>query len=327
MTPEAARALAAAPPLGEDEVHVWHVGLDRGSEEARALRRLLSSDERARAARFHFARDRSRFEGARGLLRLLLGHHLGLAPERIAFAYGPRGKPGLPAGGSAGLAFNVSHSAGRALIAVTRGRQLGIDLERERSVPEMDAIAESHFSCRERAELRALAPSERPAAFFRCWTRKEAFVKATGDGLLRPLDAFSVTLGPGEPARLLEVGEAPDEASRWWLEELGVPAGFWAALAVEGRPSRVVCRHWPESEEGSDGAERERGHDDLQGGREPRGAVLDLAGGGGEPARLAGRGEGGAEGRVSRLDQGGVDRHASAQPATAHGGGRPELSA
>jgi 4'-phosphopantetheinyl transferase len=237
--------MVSTPDLFGEDIHVWHIHLDALSNVAGAFRAFLSDDERARADRFRFERDRMRFALTRGALRLLLGRHLGLAPGRVEFAYGAGGKPEVSSGPSRGLAFNVSHSAGRALIALAHHRALGIDLERERPLPEMDAIAESHFSPAERVALRSLPPSERRAAFFRCWTRKEAFVKATGDGLIHPLDAFDVTLSPGEPARLLAVRDAPAEAARWWLQDIEVPLGFHGALVVEGRPARVECWMWP----------------------------------------------------------------------------------
>jgi 4'-phosphopantetheinyl transferase len=264
------------PALAGGEVHVFLAAVN--TLPAEALAAWLSDDERGRAERFHFARDRQCFVGTRGLLRGLLGRYLGVEPAALRFAYGPRGKPSLVAEGEAGrMRFNVSHSGGLALLAFAWDRDLGVDIERERLVPEYESIARSHFSPRERAALEGLAPAERPRAFFRCWTRKEAFIKATGDGLSFPLDEFEVTLAPGEPARLLRIEGDEKEARRWWLEDLEPAAGFAGALAVKGRPSRLACWMWPDSLERSYGPRRERRQDDLQGGRESRGAVLDLA--------------------------------------------------
>ncbi|HXK09640.1 MAG TPA: 4'-phosphopantetheinyl transferase superfamily protein [Vicinamibacteria bacterium] len=267
--------------LAPDEVHVWCADLDVLSEATFDL--ALSPDERARGERFRFARDRRRFSISRGLLRHLLGRYAHVPPAALRFGYGHRGKPFLP--GDDGLRFNVSHSGGLALLAFARDRELGVDVERERSVPEACDIARRYFSRREETALVSLPEGERTKAFFRCWTRKEAVVKAQGDGLAQPLDAFDVTLAPGEPARLLFVrGEA---LPRFWLEDVPPAPGFAGALAVGGRPARVVRRAWRESMEVSHGSRRFGRHDDLQGGPEPRGAVLDLAGGPGEPARLA----------------------------------------
>jgi 4'-phosphopantetheinyl transferase len=269
--------------LGADEVQVWLADLDRLPDAA--LAGSLSADERERGRRLRFDRDRRRFVAARGLLRGLLARHLGLEPGRLRFRYGATGKPFLA--GADGPRFNVSHSGGLALLAFAWGREVGVDVEQTRPVPEAETIARRYFSAREAAELARLPGSEREAAFFRCWTRKEAFIKATGEGLSRPLDAFDVTLAPGEPARLLRVAGEPEAACRYWLEDLSPGRGYAAALAVEGGPARVVCRRADESGEGIDGSRGAGRRDDLQGGPEPRGAVLDLAREPGEPARLA----------------------------------------
>ncbi len=266
-----------------DEVHVWRVDLDGVPEGAVAS--SLSADERERAGRFRFERDRRRFVVARGVLRRLLGRYLDREPARVRFGYGPRGKPFVAAGG--GLRFNLSHSAGLALLAFGWRREVGVDVERVRPVPEAEDIARRYFSRWEEAELRRLPAGERQAAFFRCWTRKEAFVKATGDGLSRPLDGFDVTLAPGEPARLLRLAGEPAAGHRFWIEDVSPGRGFAAALAVEGSPARVIGRRGDESMGGTDGSRRAGRHDAVQGGPESRGAVLDLARGPGEPARLA----------------------------------------
>jgi 4'-phosphopantetheinyl transferase len=264
----------ASPRLGRDDVHVWLADLDRRPVHSSLA--VLADDERARAARFHFEHDRVRFAAARALLRELLAGYLSLRPEVVRFAYGPRGKPALCGAAGAAVRFNVSHSGGLALLAFARGRELGIDLELERPVPESGQIAERFFSAWEASELRRCPEDERPAAFFRCWTRKEAYIKATGDGLSRALDSFDVTLGASAAARLLHVEGAPGEVERWWLQGLEPAPGFAAALAVEGRPSRVACWRLDERKEVIRG--REGRQDGLQGGRQPRGAVLDLAG-------------------------------------------------
>lgn len=270
------KPVPSVPTLATGEVHVWLAELD--VLPATTLRGHLSPDEVARADRFRFTRDRQRFIGARGLLRELLGRYLDVDPAALCFAYGPRGKPSLAGdGGPERVRFNVSHSGGLALLAFARERELGVDVELERPVPEAESIAERYFSPREGAELGRLPPAERPQAFFRCWTRKEAFIKATGDGLSRPLDAFDVTLAPREAARLLRVEGKPEEAARWWMEGLEPAEGFAGALAVEGRPARLACWKWDHSLERSYGPRRKGRQDDLQGRCEPRGAVLDLA--------------------------------------------------
>ena len=264
---------AVPPRLAAGEVHVVSVSLD---DLPFPPPLWLSPDESRRAFRFHFERDRQRFAAARGILRALLGRYLGVDPSVLLFDYGRYGKPAL-ASPWQGLRFNVSHSGGLALFAFATDHEIGVDIEQERPLPEMDSIAERHFSQLEHVALQLLAEPERRRAFFRCWTRKEAFIKAVGDGLSHALDAFDVTLAPGEPARLLRVAGDPEAPRRFRLEGLEPAHGFAAALAALGRPTRVVCFGLDQSLEGTHGPRREGRPDDLQGGREPRRAVLDLA--------------------------------------------------
>lgn len=231
--------------LGRDEIHVWPAWLDQPPAVVRRLAQSLSGDERLRAERFRFEQDRRRFSVGRGLLREILARYLGVAPSRVEFRIGPYGKPALAGLSSADdFRFNVSHSHGLALYAFGRNREVGVDLEYVRPVPDADEIAERCFAPGERAVLCALPPRERHRAFLRCWTRKEAYIKAVGDGLTRPLDGFEVSLAPGEPARLVSVAAAPGEASRWWLEDLAPAPQYVAALATEGHGWRLACRTW-----------------------------------------------------------------------------------
>ncbi|HEV2436441.1 MAG TPA: 4'-phosphopantetheinyl transferase superfamily protein [Verrucomicrobiae bacterium] len=235
------------PVLGPDEVHVWRATLDQTPSQIRSFRHNLAADERARAERFHFERDRGHFIVARGVLRAILGGYLNRAPECLSFCYSSYGKPAL-AGESGGdaIRFNVSHSHGIALYAVTRGREVGVDLERIRSNLAVAEIAERFFSRREVAALRSLSTEEQREVFFRCWTRKEACFKARGEGLSLPLDQMDVSLTPGEPGAV--PGGQPDssEASRWSLQELAPAPGYVAALAVEGQGWRLACWQWPD---------------------------------------------------------------------------------
>lgn len=218
-------------PPDRDEIHLWWVALDRTVADEARLRALLTEDERARAAAYARAVDRRRFLVARAVLRRLLGRYLDAPPAAVPLAYGPRGKPHVT--GRADLRFNVSHSAGLALIGVARGREIGVDVERVRDDVDIEAFAARSFSPRELAALRALEAPARRRAFFDCWTRKEAYIKARGDGLAIPLDAFDVSVAPGERATLLEVRADPLEAHRWSLIAPVAPAGFAAAVAVE----------------------------------------------------------------------------------------------
>jgi 4'-phosphopantetheinyl transferase len=211
-----------------------------------SLLHTLSEDEQARAERFYFQIDRERFIVARGALREILGVYLNRAAKSVLFCYGPHGKPVLaqdPGGNT--IHFNMSHSHGVALYAVTRGREVGIDLEFIRESLEVEQLAERFFSQREIATLRGLPVSLRKHAFFLCWTRKEAYIKARGEGLSLPLEQFDVSLIPGEPAALLRTQGDPDETLRWSLQELGVDPGYVSALAVEGRGWSLSCWQWP----------------------------------------------------------------------------------
>ncbi len=153
----------------------------------------------------------------------------------MAFSYGPRGKPALAQSIEAGaLKFNLSHSGELALVAVTQERDIGVDLEEIRLIEDADQIAEKFFSPRENETLRALSGAEKLEAFFHCWTRKEAYLKATGDGLARPTKSFDVTLAPGEPVRLVNVEGQSLEASRWSLVGLVPARGYVGAVAVQG---------------------------------------------------------------------------------------------
>ena len=231
--------------LRTDEVHVWRATLDRHPSQEEKFLHTLAPDERMRAARFYFARDRGHFIVARGMLRAILSRYLKRAPECLSIGYGPHGKPTL-AGELDGEAihFNLSHSHGVAVYAIARGREVGIDIERIRSDVAAPEIAERFFSRQEVAMLQALLSDLQREAFFRCWTRKEAYIKARGEGLSLALDQFDVSLAPGAPASLLGTRPDPSEASRWSLQNLDPAFGYAGALAVEGRCGRLACWQW-----------------------------------------------------------------------------------
>lgn len=239
--------------MASDKVHVWRVSLDWMASCVPDLQRALSSDELHRAARFRFQRDRQRFVVSRGLLRVILGRYLDVAPGGLRFCYGDYGKPFLdPTFDREGLRFNLSHSGGLALYAVARGREVGIDLERVRPVAEAEQIAERFFSARENAALRTCPANLKHEMFFSYWTRREAFVKALGRGVSLPLDQenanpfFDVSPVPGEPTMLSGTGERSRESSRWAVRPLLPAPGYVAALAAEGYDWRPVCWHFLE---------------------------------------------------------------------------------
>lgn len=226
----------------EDGIDVWCAALDLAAEELARLEQTLAADERQRAGRFVFERDRSRFVAARGLLRQILAAYAGTSPEALRFRYSAKGKPALE-GAEAGLEFNLAHSHGLALYAIAWRRPVGVDLERIREDVDIEGIAGRFFSPEEAAALRAMPEAERVQAFFRCWTRKEALLKAWGEGLPFGLDRFTVSLAP-EEARILEAPFAPAEPDRWCLYPLEPAAEFLGALAVRGSAGRLRCLQW-----------------------------------------------------------------------------------
>ncbi|HCF26730.1 MAG TPA: 4'-phosphopantetheinyl transferase [Cyanobacteria bacterium UBA11049] len=241
--------------LSRNDVHVWRATLDRPAECVCQLAQSLSDDERLRAERFYFERDRSRFIVGRGLLRFILSRYLEIAANKLQFCYSSRGKPELiETSREYKLRFNVSHSQEIVLYAVTRDRSIGIDVEYIRPLPEAEQIVKSFFSLYEKSVFERLPPDQKQLAFFNCWTRKEAFVKAIGDGLSLPLDRFDVSLIPGEPARLLGIkgdNRALDHlrhrtCSNWSLQDITPIPGYVAALAVEGQSWNLSYWEWQE---------------------------------------------------------------------------------
>jgi 4'-phosphopantetheinyl transferase len=212
-------------------VDVWKIALDQPAEIVSELRGLLSADERARADKFRVERGAERYIVGRGVLRTLLSRHTGVPAEALIFAYNEFGKPALP---GCDVCFNLSHSHGIALAAVTRGRAIGVDIERIREEVMREKIAERFFSPAEARALAALPVGQQAQGFFNCWTRKEAWIKARGEGLSIALNSFEVTLAPGEPARLVATRPDAEEAGRWSLRALDCEPGFAAALAVAG---------------------------------------------------------------------------------------------
>ena len=228
--------------LQSDEVHLWTACLEQPPQRLGLLEQTLCAEERERADRFRFERDRSHFIAGRGLLRMLLAGYLGSEPQQIEFRYADNGKPELVQD-SAGvdLRFNCTHSQQLALYAIADGRRIGVDVEALRDLPDADEIARFCFSARENARLRSLSPEQKRQAFFNGWTRKEAYLKAVGEGLRRPLDRVEVTLAPAESAALLSVDGDRQAASRWSLEAPSVGPCYAAALVVEGVHRLTRC--------------------------------------------------------------------------------------
>jgi 4'-phosphopantetheinyl transferase len=229
--------------LPPDEVHVWRASLAAEPYTIQNLQRVLSADEVARAERFHFARDRQHFIVARGLLRTLLGRYLSREPEDLSFVYSAYGKPALARLTASDemrmLHFNLSHSRELVLFVFATRRLVGIDVEYMRTTIEYEQLAKHYFSTNEYTMLQKVPSEMRCAAFYHCWTRKEAYIKARGKGLSLPLDLFDVSLRPGEPATLLNSREDPQEPLRWFLRTLAPGESYAAALAVENTEDTI----------------------------------------------------------------------------------------
>lgn len=229
------RVSATHPPLLPGQVHLWRLSLLADPEEVAEYGSLLSEDEQKRAGRFHFERDRRRYTVARGALRQLLAAYLRQDARSLRFAYGPQGKPSLsPAEGAMPLAFNLSHSGEMAVFAFCLQGRVGVDIEERRALDDLRSLAASVFSQRELADLHSLSPDQQQSAFYACWTRKEAFIKAIGDGLSYPLARFDVSLLPGEAAQLLRVEGEPDPQTRWQMAAFLPRRGYAGTLVVEG---------------------------------------------------------------------------------------------
>jgi 4'-phosphopantetheinyl transferase len=222
--------------LPESALHVWSASLDVGAARRRALGRHLSRGEIDRALRLRSDRDRMRFVVSRGILRELVGRYLGVEPRCVRFRYGAYGKPALV---ESMLAINLSRTEDRALFAFARGREIGVDIERVRRDLPCERVAAAFFSGAEVPALRAFPPEERSEAFFRCWTRKEAYLKARGDGLTVDLASFDVSLD--QCPVLLRVS---DEPGRFVLYDLDAPPGHAVALAADGPRARVSQHVW-----------------------------------------------------------------------------------
>ena len=228
------------PPLLPGDVHIWWTSLDQSGSRLEKHEQILATDERARAKRFRFERDRNRFVRRRGVLREILGCYLGIEPNAVRLTYGEHGKPKLVEEMvSRNIEFSLSHSEGMALYGFSHDHQIGVDIEYIREVPEIDQIAGQFFSEGEREVLRSLKAREKTGAFYKCWTRKEALTKATGVGMSHPLDRLDVWVDPDEPRELSGAAGDSGKAGRWFVQDLNIGHGFAAAFALEGRRCRV----------------------------------------------------------------------------------------
>lgn len=227
--------IASAPSV----IDLWTLPLDRPTAEVLRLAGLLSADERNRARRFASTRHADRFIVARASLRIILGNRVGIPAHELAFGYNAFGKPYLTDDAATPLHFNLSHSGGFAMLALSDRFPVGIDIEEMK--PLKEDVAGYFFSVREQISLRRLPPDRYLQGFYRCWTRKEALVKGRGDGLTTALDSFDVSIGELATADLSRLDRRASGSARWKLWNLAAPAGFEGALAalVDDRPIQL----------------------------------------------------------------------------------------
>jgi 4'-phosphopantetheinyl transferase len=232
-----------SPPqasLGANRVDLWRVALNVEPACQAALGDLLSSQETQQACRFQFERDRRRYLVAHAALRTILSRYLGCDPHAVHYQVSSYGKPSLK--GHAGLHFNLAHSHELALIAVTALGEIGVDVEHIRALDGIDQLARVCFSEQEYQQFHALPNLEGQHAFFHCWARKEAYIKALGEGLSHPLQQFSVALLPTQSARMLSIDGSSEEAAQWTLQSVDLGAEYTAAFAV--RATSVTTQCW-----------------------------------------------------------------------------------
>jgi len=243
-------ARSAAPQLTEGTIHVWRATLDAPRPIMDQLAKVLSHDERERVGRFVFERHRLRFTVGRACLRILLGDYLKQAPRGLEFVYGSHGKPALRSSQTTrNIRFNLAHSHGIVLYAFALNREVGIEVEHWHTMEDGPGIARRFFAPEEIRELDTIPPDRWQEGFFRCWTRKEAYIKARGEGLTIPLSAFSMTVQPGDRLALRRSAEHPEDISRWSVEELQPAELSSGAIVAEGSDwsmERFRLPDWPD---------------------------------------------------------------------------------
>jgi 4'-phosphopantetheinyl transferase len=234
--------LVTAPSLRLDEgiIDIWALPIQPSDLQIAAFHNILSPDERTRARRFRFDHLQRSFIFRRGTLRVLLGGYLSIAPQEVSFSYGSQGKPRISK--EKLLRFNTSHSGGIVLLAFTHEYDIGVDIEKMYQLPEMDDLVQRFFCPEEISQFASIPYEQRERAFFCCWTRKEAYLKAVGSGLSNQLDSFCVTLNPIEPARLLHINGDNHAAQAWTLQDLPFPSRHAGAIAYRGTPRPIRQR-------------------------------------------------------------------------------------
>jgi 4'-phosphopantetheinyl transferase len=233
------------PVLGQSEIHLWRINLIQTDEDERRLKKSLSDEECNRSAAFYFIHDQRRFIIRRAVLRHLLAAYLDMPAKDVQLLSTLNGKPFINGqNGPDGIRFSCSHSADWALVAIGRGNELGVDMEQHRPLVDSRELVNACFSSHEIAEWSALPETLKPHCFFDGWTRKEAFIKALGMGLLLPLKSFSVSLAANQPAGLLNVENDSEAIGRWSMQSLDVRLGYSGAIVFEGNNIRLQGFDW-----------------------------------------------------------------------------------
>lgn len=229
--------------LAENEAHIWRIALFQKDKVLEFSADLLDENEKSKAAKFRFERDRRNYIAAHGAMREILGFYLECCPKKIEFTTNYYGKPFLRRN-QTDINFNMSHSHEWALLALTKGKKIGVDIELIRAEIAEQNLAEQIFSPLENETLRNLPEKLRLKAFFDCWTRKEAFIKAVGKGLSYPLEEFAVSCAPHQSAMLLSINNSSDEVENWHIKELNVGENYAAAAAIESKQLKLKFYHW-----------------------------------------------------------------------------------
>lgn len=233
------------PTLEMHQAHVWSAVLNCSIQKLAFFFNLLDADEQVRASRFHFEKDRHQFIASHGILRAILSGYLNISPEKIIFSYNEFGKPFIE--NQTDIQFNLSHSKNITLIAITKNYSIGVDIEYIKQTRDVDAIAERYFSTREYSALKQLPTEERQKAFFNVWSRKEAFLKAHGQGLSYSLEKVEVSLATSEPAKFIAIHDENENISEWKLYNLEPAHDFAAAVAIKGELKEIQMMQWQES--------------------------------------------------------------------------------
>lgn len=221
--------------LQDNEAHLWLVNINKSFRDLDYYTALLSPEEKKRSGRFHFSRDKNRNIITYAVLRLLISNYINIDPAQVMYKYNQYNKPEVANRKNSGLGFNLSHSGNYIIYAFSLRREVGIDIEQKREINYADSIVKRFCSEKEKTEYFSFPPEQRNEIFLCCWTRKEAYIKARGEGLNFQLNNFTVSLNPADPPALLDVSDEPFEKQKWSLYDIEVHNGYYSTLAAEGK--------------------------------------------------------------------------------------------